>query len=150
MARNRIKSTSQLLAAQQLRTFADFTEQHQRWQQLFAETLLELQLEALQAHLQVLNIRAHTLIVQASSAAVAQRLKSVQGRIITHFQARARLQIDGLELQIRPNSANAPISHKKATVDPADTVAQLRHQASLCEEPLRSQLLALADKYQAN
>ena len=148
MARNRLKTTQQLMSGQQLRHFADFTEQHARWQQLMCAALTEVQLAPLRAHVQVLNVRAHTLIIQASSAAVAQRLKTVQGRIITHFADGARLEINALELRIQPKPANLPEKVEKIEVKQDDAVSKLRQQALLCEEPLRSQLLALAAKYE--
>ena len=148
MARNRLKNTQQLMTGRQLRHFADFTEQHAGWQQLMCAALTEVQLAPLRAHVQVLNVRAHTLIVQASSAAVAQRLKTVQGRIITHFATGARIEINALDLRIQPKPLNSPEKVEKPEVKQDDAVSKLRQQALLCEEPLRSQLLALADKYQ--
>jgi hypothetical protein len=148
MARNRLKTTQQLMVAQQLRHFADFTEQHARWQQLMCAALTEVQLAPLRAHVQVLNIRAHTLIVQASSAAIAQRIKTVQGRIITHFADGARLEINTLDIRIQPKPLNSSEKVEKPEVKQDDSVSKLRQQALLCDEPLRSQLLALADKYE--
>jgi hypothetical protein len=148
MARNRLKNPQQLMTAQQLRQFADFSEQHTRWQQLIGVALSELQLAPLRSHVQVLNVRANTLIIQVSSAAVAQRLKSVQGRIITHFADGARTEINAIDWRIQPKPINSPEKIEKPEVKQNDTVNTLRQQALLCDEPLRSQLLALADKYQ--
>ncbi len=150
MARNRLKNTQQLMTGQQLRHFADFTEQHARWQQLMCAALTEVELAPLRTHVQVLNVRTHTLIVQVSSAAVAQRLKTVQGRIITHFADGARREINALELRIQPKPLNSPEKVQKPVVKQDDAVSKLRQQALLCEEPLRSQLLALASKYEQN
>lgn len=148
MARNRLKTTQQLMVGQQLRHFADFTEQHARWQQLMCAALTEVQLAPLRAQVQVLNVRVHTLIVQVSSAAVAQRIKTVQGRIITHFADGARLEINALDIRIQPKPANSAEKVQKVEVKQDDAVSKLRQQALLCDEPLRSQLLALADKYE--
>ncbi len=148
MARNRLKNPQQLMTAQQLRHFADFSEQHAHWQQCIGAALTELQLAPLRSHVQVLNVRANTLIIQVASAAVAQRLKTVQGRIITHFADGARTEIKAIDWRIQPKPLNSPDKIEKAELKQSDTVNTLRQQALLCEEPLRSQLLALADKYQ--
>lgn len=156
MARNRPRTTKQLIAGQQLQRFADFTDQHRRWQQLLQSCFQKLQLSPLLEHCEVLNIRANHLILQVSSGAIAQRIKSYQARIITHFQPEATVELERLEIRIRP--AHKPATPKPAKVSPApatetlekelDAVGRLRQQATLCDEPLRSQLLALAQKYE--
>ncbi|MDX1705240.1 DciA family protein [Pseudidiomarina sp.] len=158
MARNRPRTTQQLIAGQQLRRFADFTDQHRRWQQLLQSCFLKLQLEPLLEHCEVLNIRAHNLILQVSSGAIAQRIKTHQARIITHFQPEATVELERLEIRIRPAHKPATLRTATASAEPAtervreeqDAVSRLREQAALCDEPLRTQLLALAQKYEDN
>lgn len=158
MARNRPRTTQQLIAGQQLQRFADFTDQHRRWQQLLQSCFRKLQLVPLLEHCEVLNIRANNLILQVSSGAIAQRIKSHQARIITHFQPEATVELERLEIRIRPAHKTAAQQTAAASPEPAtetvreeqDAVSRLRQQAALCDEPLRSQLLALAQKYEDN
>jgi hypothetical protein len=97
-------------------------------------------------------------VLEASSAALASRIKLQQSRIITHFQDESTGHISRLEVQVRPKintpspqlAETAPQPTQNAGKDENDTVAKLREQAQLCEEPLRSQLLALAEKYEKN
>ena len=155
MARRRPKHLQQLFGSQQLQQFADFTEQYQLWQQLLSDCLQETSLAELAASCEVIAVRAPSLIIQVSSAAIGQRIKTEQGRIITHFQTHATPAVASLEVRIRPSRpAVAPESRTapqkaapKELVTESETVKKLREQAALCEEPLRSQLLALADKY---
>lgn len=151
MPRRRPKKLDQLLGSQRLQQFADFTEQHQRWQQLLRDCFKEQPSEQLLPHCEVIAVRTPSLILQVSSAAIAQRLKTEQGRIITYFQTHATPTVTSLEIRIRPgrnvSSGNTPPAPPKAEVKESDTVRKLREQAELCDEPLRSQLLALADKY---
>ncbi len=156
MARNRPRTTQQLIAGQQLQRFADFTDQHRRWQQLLQSCFQKLQLTPLLEHCEVLNIRAQNLILQVSSGAVAQRIKTHQARIITHFQPEATVELERLEIRVRPAHKPASLKASQAsersepeTVEKElDAVSRLRQQAALCDEPLRSQLLALAQKYE--
>ncbi|RUO41767.1 hypothetical protein CWE22_06320 [Pseudidiomarina aestuarii] len=151
MARSRPRTLQHVLDGQRLQQFADFTEQHKRWQQQLRDCFHVLQLSPLSEHCQVLNVRAQTLIMQVSSAAIATRLKMQQSRIITYFRNEAMLAVERLELRIAPAANQPPAEPRKqsATSDSlSDTVKQLREQAEQCEEPLRSQLLALAAKYE--
>ncbi|MGQ4276625.1 DciA family protein [Pseudidiomarina sp. E22-M8] len=151
MPRRRPKKLDQLLGSQRLQQFADFTEQHQRWQQLLRDCFEKQPLQQLLPHCEVLAVRPPSLILQVSSAAVAQRLKTEQGRIITYFQTHAMATVTSLEIRIRPSrnvkSTDTTPAPAKVAVKESDTVRKLREQAELCDEPLRSQLLALADKY---
>ncbi|CAB0150999.1 hypothetical protein PSI9734_01416 [Pseudidiomarina piscicola] len=151
MPRRRPKKLDQLLGSQRLQQFADFTEQHLRWQQLLRDWFEKQSLQQLLPQCEVLAVRAPSLILQVSSAAVAQRLKTEQAGIITHFQTHAMPTVTSLEIRIRPSRnvspTKAPAAAAKPVVKESDTVRKLREQAQLCEEPLRSQLLALADKY---
>ncbi len=156
MARKRPRNIQQLFSSQRFQRFTDFTEQHRRWQQQLQQCFAALQLAPLSQHCTVVSVRAHTLIIEVPSAAVANRLKLQQQRIITHFQDESTGQITQLELRIRPKAspssqnplAAAPKQPPKPPTNEPDVVAQLRAEAARCEEPLRSQLLALADKYE--
>ena len=158
MARKRPRDIQQLFGGQRLQRFTDFTEQYQRWQQQLQQCFVALQLSPLLAHCKVVSVRAHTLVLEASSAALASRIKLQQSRIITHFQDGSTGHISRLEVQVRPKintPSPQPIEKppqvtQNAGIDENDTVAKLREQAQLCEEPLRSQLLALAEKYEKN
>jgi len=152
MPRKRPKQLDQLLGSQRLQQFADFTEQHQRWQQQMRDCLQEQSLRELVPHCEVIAVSAPSLIIRVSSAAIGQRIKTAQGRIITYFQSHATPAVTQLEIRVRPsrqaNTTPAPQAAEKPTRNESETVKKLREQAALCEEPLRSQLLALADKYQ--
>ncbi|WP_417658728.1 DciA family protein [Pseudidiomarina sp.] len=158
MARKRPRDIQQLFGGQRLQRFTDFTEQYQRWQQQLQQCFDALQLSPLLAHCKVVSVRAHTLVLEASSAALANRIKLQQSRIITHFQSESTGHISRLEVQVRPQmrtplaqSMEKPTQAVQKTGNNDDeTVAKLRQQAELCEEPLRSQLLALAEKYEKN
>ncbi|MBR9906896.1 MAG: DUF721 domain-containing protein [Gammaproteobacteria bacterium] len=166
MARKRPRDIQQLFGRQRLARFTDFTEQYQLWQQQLQHCFDALQLSPMLAHCKVVSVRAHTLVLEVSSAALASRLKQQQRRIITHFQSESTGDISQLDVRVRPSlGASKPIpTQSKPQVDkiPEDSVSsgtpmneaqkaakQLREQAELCEEPLRSQLLALADKYES-
>lgn len=152
MPRKRPKQLDQLLGSQRLQQFADFTEQHQRWQQQMRDCFAEQSLSELVPHCEVIAVSAPSLIIKVSSAAVGQRIKTAQGRIITYFQSHATPAIRSLEIRIRPARQDSATTERqrseKTTKTESETVRKLREQAALCEEPLRSQLLALADKYQ--
>lgn len=158
MARKRPRDIQQLFGGQRLQRFTDFTEQYQRWQQQLQQCFDALQLSPLLAHCKVVSVRAHTLVLEASSAALANRIKLQQSRIITHFQSESTGHISRLEVQVRPHmrtplaqSTEKPTQAvQKSSNNDDETVAKLRQQAELCEEPLRSQLLALAEKYEKN
>jgi hypothetical protein len=151
MPRTRPKQLDQLLGNKRLQQFADFTEQHQRWQQLMRDCLSQQSLAELAPHCEVIAVSAPSLIIKVSSAAIGQRIKTEQGRIITYFQSHATPAVTQLEIRIRPgrqDSATTPPQRaEKSTKIESETVKKLREQAAKCEEPLRSQLLALADKY---
>ncbi|MDN7124342.1 hypothetical protein [Pseudidiomarina terrestris] len=151
MPRRRPKKLDQLLGSQRLQQFADFTEQHQRWQQLLRDCFEKHSLQQLLPQCEVIAVGASALILQVSSAPIAQRLKTDQAGIITYFQTHATPAVTSLEIRIRPGrhvkSTETPPAPVKVEVKESDTVRKLREQAELCEEPLRSQLLALADKY---
>lgn len=157
MARRRPKHLQQLFGSQQLQQFADFTEQYQLWQQLLRDCLKQTSLTELEASCEVIAVSAPSLIIQVSSAAIGQRIKTEQGRIITHFQTHATPAVASLEVRVRPSRQNvtptAPAAPQKVApkeaITESETVKKLREQAALCDEPLRSQLLALADKYSA-
>ncbi|PWW12998.1 uncharacterized protein DUF721 [Pseudidiomarina tainanensis] len=172
MARTRPRNLQQLIDGKQLRRFTDFTEQYQLWQQLLNDCLISLQLAPLSAYCKVLSVRANTLVIEAASGTIASRLKLQQGRIITHFAANSTTAINQLEVQVRPVSQTpamrqadnhnptpaAPVPQQPTTApagsgsapSKSSAASQLRQQAQLCPEPLRSQLLALADKYEAD
>ncbi|RUO62489.1 DciA family protein [Pseudidiomarina insulisalsae] len=153
MPRKRPKKLDQLLGSQRLQQFADFTEQHQRWQQLMRDCFAKQPLAELISQCEVVAVSAPSLIIKVSSAAVGQRIKTEQERIITYFQTHATPAITRLEIRIRPgrqaSATPPPPAQPKPAQNESDTVRKLREQAALCEEPLRSQLLALADKYDA-
>ncbi|GAB3288948.1 DciA family protein [Pseudidiomarina andamanensis] len=156
MARKRPRDIQQLFGGQRLQRFTDFTEQYQRWQQQLQQCFVALQLSPLLAHCKVVSVRAHTLVLEVSSAALASRIKLQQSRIITHFQDESTGHISRLDVQVRPKigtpspqtaeKVSQPVQNASKNDD--ETVAKLRQQAELCEEPLRSQLLALAEKYE--
>lgn len=165
MARKRPRDIQHLFGRQRLARFTDFTEQYQLWQQQLQHCFDALQLSPMLAHCKVVSVRAHTLVLEVSSAALASRLKQQQGRIITYFQSGSTGDVAQLEVRVRPSlGANTPMpTQPKPQVDklPENSVSsdtpmseaqraakQLREQAELCQEPLRSQLLALADKYE--
>lgn len=160
MTRKRPRDIQQLFGRQRLARFTDFTEQYQLWQQQLQHCFGALQLSPMLAYCKVVSVRAHTLVLEASSAALANRLKQQQQRIITYFQSGSTLPITELEVRVRPsagrNSQNPPQTVQKTDIIEAkpeaskenEAVKKLREQAALCEEPLRSQLLALADKYE--
>jgi len=155
MARKRPRDIQQLFGGQRLQRFTDFTEQYQRWQQQLQQCFVALQLSPLLAHCKVVSVRAHTLVLE-TSAALASRIKLQQSRIITHFQDESTGHISRLDVQVRPKigtpspqtaeKVSQPVQNASKNDD--ETVAKLRQQAELCEEPLRSQLLALAEKYE--
>lgn len=156
MARKRPRDIQQLFGGQRLQRFTDFTEQYQRWQQQLQQCFVALQLSPLLAHCKVVSVRAHTLVLEVSSAALASRIKLQQSRIITHFQDESTGHISRLDVQVRPKigtpspqtaeKVSQPVQNASKNDD--ETVAKLRQQAALCDEPLRSQLLALAEKYE--
>ncbi len=152
MSRTRPRDLKKLIGGQKLQRFTDFTEQYRRWQQLLHDCLQSVELTPLRDHCHVLAVRANTLVLEASTAAVASRLKLQQHRIITYFSNDAMPHVNSLEVQIKPQRqaklAEAPVKTKELPKSESDTVTKLRQQAQLCEEPLRSQLLALADKYE--
>lgn len=156
MARKRPRNIQQLFSSQRFQRFTDFTHQYQHWQQQLQQCLAGLGLTPLSQHCTVVSVRAHTLIIEVPSAAIANRLKLQQQRIITHFQDESTGQITQLEVRIRPTSNDASeqavsidkTPPPKAAAEEVSVVTQLREQAARCEEPLRSQLLALADKYE--
>lgn len=156
MARKRPRDIQHLFGGQRLQRFTDFTDQYQRWQQQLQQCFDALQLSPLLAHCKVVSVRAHTLVLEVSSAALASRIKLQQARIITHFESESTGHISRLEVEVRPQirtpSSQAEAKPAQVTKKPNqnndDTVAKLRQQAELCEEPLRSQLLALANKYE--
>jgi len=160
MARKRPRDIQQLFGRQRLARFTDFTEQYLLWQQQLQHCFDALQLSPMLAHCKVVSVRAHTLVLEVSSAALASRLKQQQGRIITYFQSGSTLPITDLEVRVRPGThASAQtalqavqktdiIETKPEAPKENEAVRKLREQAELCEEPLRSQLLALADKYE--
>ncbi|WP_404408838.1 DciA family protein [Pseudidiomarina marina] len=156
MARKRPRDIQQLFGGQRLQRFTDFTEQYQRWQQQLQQCFVALQLSPLLAHCKVVSVRAHTLVLEVSSAALASRIKLQQSRIITYFQDESTGHISRIDVQVRPKistpslqpTEKAPQPVKNAGENDDETVAKLRRQAELCEEPLRSQLLALAEKYE--
>lgn len=160
MARKRPRDIQQLFGRQRLARFTDFTEQYQLWQQQLQHCFDALQLSPMLVHCKVVSVRAHTLVLEVSSAALASRLKQQQGRIITYFQSGSTLPITELEVRVRPSTGGgtqtAPQAAQKTGIIKAipeapkenEAVRKLREQAELCEEPLRSQLLALADKYE--
>lgn len=154
MARRRPKKLDQLLGSQRLQQFADYSEHYTQWQQLLRDCFSQLGLDELAPHCEVIQLNAPSLTLKVSSAAVGQRIKTEQGRIITYFQTHATPAADRIEIRIRPNRSQLSQAPQKAPAKQAptesDTVKKLREQAALCEEPLRSQLLALADKYSAD
>lgn len=156
MARKRPRDLQQLFGGQRLQRFTDFTEQYQIWQQQLQQCFAALQLSPLLPHCKVVSVRAHTLSLEVTSAAIGNRIKQQQSGIITHFGADSTLPITQLDVRVKPtaqypNMPTAVAPQKtapKAPSDDDDTIAKLRQQAQLCEEPLRSQLLALAEKYE--
>ena len=160
MTRRKIRTTEQVIRTARLRQFADFTEQHRVWQQQLRACLQKLGSEHLQQHAEVLAIREQTLHLHTTSAAVATRLKQLQSGIITYFAREAMLPVQQLSVRTAPKtpavttsqSAAAPTaaqpSAKTAPPDEHHAAAQLRAQAALVDEPLRSQLLALAAKFE--
>lgn len=153
MPRKRPKQLDQLLGNQRLQQFADFTERHQRWQQQLRDCLTQQSLSELVPHCEVISVSAPSLIIKVSSAAIGQRIKTAQAGIITYFQSHATPAVTALEIRVRPArqpcATSTPQRTEKPTKSESETVKKLREQAALCDEPLRSQLLALADKYDA-
>src|SRR5690554_4746033 len=115
MARKKPRNIQQLFSSQRFQRFTDFTEQHRRWQQQLQQCLAGLGLTPLSQHCTVVSVRAHTLIIEVPSAAIANRLKLQQQRIITHFQDESTGQITQLEVRIRPTSNDA--SEQAVSID---------------------------------
>lgn len=153
MARRRPKKLDQLLGSQRLQQFADYSEQYTRWQQLLSDCFSQSALHELAPHCEVIQINAASLTLKVSSAAIGQRIKTEQERIITYFQTHATPAVNRIEIRIRPSaqrvSQRLENTPEKSVKTESETVQKLRQQAELCDEPLRSQLLALADKYSA-
>lgn len=151
--RKRPQALQSVISQTSLRTYYDFTERFTQWQQLLAECLTETQRD----HCILLNLRDQQLLVAVPSGAWLTQLKAQESRIITHFQANATSKPNRLIIQVLPKLFSAKevteSSPKKAEASPqpkAEELSQadvLRKQAERCEEPLRSQLLALAARY---
>lgn len=140
-----------------LRHFHDFTERFRDWQQLFAAALPSV--SATQAR--VLKVQGSQLKIATRSAAWAKHVQQHEHAIITHFNQDATFAVQRLEVVVapalfqhlqqlfgtQPEALAQPTSTPAAEPTPTDAVTKLRQQAQHCEEPLRSQLLALADHY---
>src|SRR5690554_3153053 len=107
MARKRPRDIQQLFGRQRLARFTDFTEQYQLWQQQLQHCFDALQLSPLLAHCKVVSVRAHTLVLEVSSAALASRLKLQQDRIITYFQSGSTGHISQMEVRVRPGGGES-------------------------------------------
>ena len=121
MARKRPRDIQQLFGGQRLQRFTDFTEQYQRWQQQLQQCFVALQLSPLLAHCKVVSVRAHTLVLEVSSAALASRIKLQQSRIITHFQDESTGHISRLEVQVRPKISTPSLQPVEKAPQPAQT-----------------------------
>lgn len=138
-----------------LRHFHDFTERFRYWQQLFAAALPTI--SATQAR--VLKVQGSQLKIATRSAAWAKHIQQHEHAIITHFNEDATFAVQRIEVVVAPDlfqhlqqllgAEPEPLRqpNQPAAATPSDAVAKLRQQAQHCDEPLRSQLLALADHY---
>lgn len=127
-----------------LRQYAQFAAQLSQWQQLFAQCIDKSTRE----HCQLLNIRDGQMILHADSGSWATRLKLQQASIITHFRDNATVPVDRLSIKVSP-SMN---SMKTSVESPGgnSSAERLLAMAEGCEEPLKSELRALAAKFTAN
>ncbi|MGM0525287.1 MAG: DciA family protein [Pseudomonadota bacterium] len=123
---------------QTLQHYAQFAAQLKQWQLLFQRVAGR----PLADHCQLLNVRDKKLIVKADAATWATQLKLKQNAIITHFQQDAMIAINQLEVTIKPPS-------DKDAYAPTQQLSRRERILKLAEgseEPLRSELLKLAEK----
>lgn len=130
--------TSTQPQTQTLQRYAQFAAQHKQWQLLFRQIVGQ----PLADHCQLLNVREQILIVQTTAATWATQLKLKQGDIITHFQQDAMVEVSQMDIRIKPDS-KASVYASSAKQSRRERLLDL---AARSEEPLRSELLRLAEK----
>ena len=150
-----------ILASRQLRRYQQFAEQYRQWQR----HLHDLLGKQVASHCEVISIREERLLIRVDSAAWATRLKFQQRAIITYFQNHAMASVTSLEIKINPGvkqSAQTPNEGTSAASENAQSTpvkqpsivtteasaSKLKRLAADCDEPLKSQLLALAAKFE--
>lgn len=123
---------------QPLQHYAQFAVQLKQWQLLF-QRLLE---RPLSDHCQLLNVRDGKLIVETDAATWATQLKFQQARIITHFQQDAMIEVNEIEVKIKPGADRA----LTASTEQQSRRERILRLAENSQEPLKSELLKIAEK----
>ncbi|MDV6316015.1 DUF721 domain-containing protein [Idiomarina sp. HP20-50] len=127
-----------------LRHYAQFAAQLSHWQQLFQQCVDK----NTNQHCQLLNIRDGQMIIHVDNGSWATRLKLQQAAIITHFRHNATVPVHSLSIKVSPsmNSFEKSIKNQKDS----NSADRLLAMAEGCDEPLKSELKALAAKFTAN
>lgn len=123
---------------QTLQHYAQFAAELKQWQLLFRRIVGS----PLAEHCQLLNVRDGQLIVRANAASWATQLKLQQSAIITHFKQDAMIAVKTMDIQIKPGQDAVSYSQ----TEPLTRRQRILQLAETSQEPLRSELLKIAEK----